>query len=57
MKLYIKSKAKNIDAVGEYNIETGEFIKRKCTLRNCCINRLFPWHTGYSQSKRGLCGG
>lgn len=29
MKLYIKSKAKNIDAVGEYNLETGEFVVLK----------------------------
>lgn len=29
MKLYLKSKAKNIDAIGEYNLETGEFIVLK----------------------------
>ena len=29
MKLYIKSKDKNIDAVGEYNFETGEFVVLK----------------------------
>lgn len=29
MKLYIKSKAKNIDATGEYNPETGAFIVLK----------------------------
>lgn len=29
MKLYIKSKAKNIDAVGKYNPKTGEFVVLK----------------------------
>lgn len=29
MKLYIKSKVKNVDAVGDYNLETGEFIVLK----------------------------
>lgn len=29
MKLYIKSKLKNIDAVGEYNLETGVFVVLK----------------------------
>ena len=29
MKLYLKSKAKNIDAIGEYNLTTGSFIVLK----------------------------
>lgn len=29
MKLFIKSKVKNVDAVGEYNLETGEFVVLK----------------------------
>lgn len=32
MKLYIKSKVKNIDAIGEYNPETGKFVVLKGSL-------------------------